>query len=268
MLQVPGAENGGTHIEEPSTSQTSSPTSLKDGSPEPWEELTSKSGPHFQNEELGTTFSGLKLGLDARVPSSVTIRQGTHTHDLLMTACMHLGELCSCQCVISKLLRLRSSCSSGAISCAGLCKPFNLSALHIDFRSFRSCGSECVAHWSTGHLCCMLACHKDSQWLGSIVSNKLDTNFDESEGWSDRQCLLLTGNTCQEGPGVHRAYPKGYPTCPAFPLLILRWPRLPHLRSRLANPSSQLRSCPRPQCPWTTSSPLPRYFLPQACCFH
>lgn len=79
MLQVPNAENGGTHIEEPSTSQTSSPTSLKDGSPEPWEELTSKSRPQFPNEELGTTFSGLKLGLDARVPSSVTIRQDTHT---------------------------------------------------------------------------------------------------------------------------------------------------------------------------------------------
>lgn len=73
MLQGPSVENG-NRIEEPSTSQTSSPTSLKEGSPEPWEELTSKSRPHYQNEELGTTFSGLKLGLDPRVPSSVTIR--------------------------------------------------------------------------------------------------------------------------------------------------------------------------------------------------
>ena len=74
MLQGPNAENGSSRIEEPSTSQTSSPTSLKEGSPEPWEELTSKARPPYQNEELGTTFSGLKLGLDARVPSSVTIR--------------------------------------------------------------------------------------------------------------------------------------------------------------------------------------------------
>lgn len=78
MLQGPNADNG-TRIEEPSTSQTSSPTSLKEDSPEPWEELTSKSRPHFPNEELGTTFSGLKLGLDSRVPSSVTIRQGTNS---------------------------------------------------------------------------------------------------------------------------------------------------------------------------------------------
>ncbi|KAL3161058.1 hypothetical protein ABBQ38_009441 [Trebouxia sp. C0009 RCD-2024] len=74
MLQGPSAENG-TRIEEPSTSQTSSPTSQQEGSPEPWEELTSKPRPHFPNEELGTTFSGLKLGLDSRVPSSVTIRE-------------------------------------------------------------------------------------------------------------------------------------------------------------------------------------------------
>jgi hypothetical protein len=73
MMQGPNAER--PRIEEPSNSQTSSPTSLKEGSPEPWEELTGQSQPHYQNEELGQTFSGLKLGgLDSRVPSSVTIR--------------------------------------------------------------------------------------------------------------------------------------------------------------------------------------------------
>ena len=73
MMQGPIAER--PRIEEPSNSQTSSPTSLKDGSPEPWEELTGQSRPQYQNEELGQTFSGLKLGgLDSRVPSSVTIR--------------------------------------------------------------------------------------------------------------------------------------------------------------------------------------------------
>ena len=77
MMQGPNVE-AGTHIEEPCTSQTSSPTSLKEGSPEPWEELTSKSRAQYPNEELGTTFSGLKLGLDSRVPSSVTIRYDTH----------------------------------------------------------------------------------------------------------------------------------------------------------------------------------------------
>ena len=73
MMQGPNAER--PRIEEPSNSQTSSPTSLKEGSPEPWEELTGQSRPQYQNEELGQTFSGLKLGgLDSRVPSSVTIR--------------------------------------------------------------------------------------------------------------------------------------------------------------------------------------------------
>ena len=73
MMQGPNAER--PRIEEPSNSQTSSTTSLKEGSPEPWEELTGQSQPHYQNEELGQTFSGLKLGgLDSRVPSSVTIR--------------------------------------------------------------------------------------------------------------------------------------------------------------------------------------------------
>lgn len=74
MMQGPNAER--PRIEEPSNSQTSSPTSLKEGSPEPWEELTGQSRPQYQNEELGQTFSGLKLGgLDSRVPSSVTIRE-------------------------------------------------------------------------------------------------------------------------------------------------------------------------------------------------
>ena len=84
----------------------------------------------------------------------------------------------------------------------------------------------------------------------------------------DSYCLLLTGNTCQEGPGVRRVYRKGYPTCPAYPLLILLWPLLPHLPSRLAGPSSQLRSCPQPQSLWTTSSYPLRYCLPQAVVLH
>ena len=72
MMQGPSAER--PRIEEPSNSQTSSPTSVKENSPEPWDEMTSQSRPQYQNEELGQTFSGLKLGLDSRVPSSVTIR--------------------------------------------------------------------------------------------------------------------------------------------------------------------------------------------------
>lgn len=73
MMQGPSAER--PRIEEPSNSQTSSPTSVKENSPEPWDEMTSQSRPQYQNEELGQTFSGLKLGLDSRVPSSVTIRE-------------------------------------------------------------------------------------------------------------------------------------------------------------------------------------------------
>lgn len=73
MMQGPNADR--PRIEETSNSQTSSPTSLKEGSPESWEELTSQARPQYPNEELGQTFSGLKLGgLDSRVPSSVTIR--------------------------------------------------------------------------------------------------------------------------------------------------------------------------------------------------
>ncbi len=88
MMQGPNADQ--PRIEEPSNSQTSSPTSLKEGSPEPWEELSSRSQPQYQNEELGTTFSGLKLGgLDSRVPSSVTIRCNAHISALLNRSILH-----------------------------------------------------------------------------------------------------------------------------------------------------------------------------------
>ena len=61
-------------IEEQTASQTSSPTSNKEDSPEPnWGEFSSRQQQGYHNE-LDNSFSGLKLGLDNRVPSSVTIR--------------------------------------------------------------------------------------------------------------------------------------------------------------------------------------------------
>lgn len=61
-------------IEEQAASQTSSPMSNKEDSPEPsWGDFSSRAQQGYHNE-LDNSFSGLKLGLDNRVPSSVTIR--------------------------------------------------------------------------------------------------------------------------------------------------------------------------------------------------
>ena len=68
MLSVPN------QIEEQAASQTSSPMSNKEDSPEPnWGDFNSRPQAGYHNE-LDNSFSGLKLGLDTRVPSSVTIR--------------------------------------------------------------------------------------------------------------------------------------------------------------------------------------------------
>ena len=70
-------------FEEQAASQTSSPMSNKEDSPEPnWGEFNSRQQPGYHNE-LDNSFSGLKLGLDARVPSSVTIRSA-HTSSIVM----------------------------------------------------------------------------------------------------------------------------------------------------------------------------------------
>ena len=62
-------------IEEQAASQTSSPMSNKEDSPEPnWGDFSSRAQQQGYHNELDNSFSGLKLGLDNRVPSSVTIR--------------------------------------------------------------------------------------------------------------------------------------------------------------------------------------------------
>ena len=62
-------------IAEQAGSQTSSPMSNKEDSPEPnWGDFSSRPQQQGYHNELDNSFSGLKLGLDNRVPSSVTIR--------------------------------------------------------------------------------------------------------------------------------------------------------------------------------------------------
>ena len=87
-------------IEEQTASQTSSPTSNKEDSPEPnWGEFSSRQQQGYHNE-LDNSFSGLKLGLDNRVPSSVTIRyalpavcnQGFPALEVTRSSILRLGD--------------------------------------------------------------------------------------------------------------------------------------------------------------------------------